>query len=89
MSFRAAQDHKAAGRDTTLSTPSSTRREDTATTNLAVVVLCSLAVVLVFVLVSCVTNYIVVELVLLIVNYIYCGFDDMCMMLLLCEILLL
>jgi hypothetical protein len=85
MSFRAAQDHKAAGRDTTLSTPSSTRREDTATTNLAVVVLCSLAVVLV----SCVTNYIVVELVLLIVNYIYCGFDDMCVMLLLCEILLL
>jgi hypothetical protein len=85
MSFRAAQDHKAAGRDTTLSTPSSTRREDPATTNLAVVVLCSLAVVLV----SCVTNYIVVELVLLIVNYIYCGFDDMCMMLLLCEILLL
>jgi hypothetical protein len=28
MSFRAAQDHKVMGRDTTLSTPSSTRRED-------------------------------------------------------------
>jgi hypothetical protein len=33
MSFKAAQDHnKAVGRDTTLSTPSSTRREDSAAT---------------------------------------------------------
>jgi hypothetical protein len=32
MSFRAAQDHRAAGRDTTLSMASSTRQEDPATT---------------------------------------------------------
>jgi hypothetical protein len=86
MSFRATQDHKVAGRDTTLSMPSSTRREDPVATTRAVVILCSLAIVLV--LVSCVMNYIVVELVLLVVNYIYCGFDDMCVMLLLCEVLL-
>jgi hypothetical protein len=65
MSFRAVQDHNmAAGKDTTLSTPSSTRWE-----NLAATMWCcshsllSLAVVLV--LISLVMNYIVVELVLL------------------------
>jgi amino acid transporter len=69
MSFSAAQDHKAAGRDTTLSTPSSIRREDpTATTLRRSRYLLSFAVVLVFV--SLIMNYIVVELVLLIINYI-------------------
>jgi hypothetical protein len=66
MSFRAAQDHnKAAGRDTTSSTASSTRWKDpAATTWRHSHSLLSLAVVLVLVLVSLVMNYIVVELVL-------------------------
>jgi hypothetical protein len=69
MFFRVAQDHKAAGRDTTLSTPSSTRREDPAATMWRRShSLLSLAIV--SVLVSRVMNYIVVELVLLVVNYI-------------------
>jgi hypothetical protein len=58
-----------AGRDMTLPTPSSTRREDpAATTRHRSRSLLSLAVVLVFV--SLVMNYIVVELVLLVMNYI-------------------
>jgi hypothetical protein len=69
MSFRATQDHKASGRDMTLSTPSSTRREDSvATTRRHCRSLLSLAIVSVFV--SLVMNYIVVKLVLLVVNYI-------------------
>jgi hypothetical protein len=69
MSFREAQDQKAAGRYTTLSTPSSTRWEDlAATTRRRSHSLLSLTVVLVFV--SLVMNYIVVELVLFVVNYI-------------------
>jgi hypothetical protein len=72
MSFRAVHDHnKAASRDSTLLTPSSTRWEDSAATtwrhNRS---LLSLAVV--SILVSLVMNYIVVELILLllVVNYI-------------------
>jgi hypothetical protein len=72
MSFRAAQDHNmAAGRDTTLLTPSSNRREDpVATTRHCSHSLLSLAVVSVSI--SFVMNYIVDELVLflLVVNYI-------------------
>jgi hypothetical protein len=64
VSFRVAHDHKAAGRDTTLSMPSSTRREDpTAMTRHRSHSLLSLAVV--SVLVSLVMNYIVIELILL------------------------
>jgi hypothetical protein len=67
MSFKAAQDHKAVGRDMTLSMPSSTRREDpTATTRHRSRSLLSLVVV--SVLVSLVMNYIVIKLVLLVVN---------------------
>jgi hypothetical protein len=72
MSFRMAQDHnKAAGRDWTLSMPSSTRWEDPmATMRRRSHSLLSLAVV--SILVSLVINYIVVKLVLLllVVNYI-------------------
>jgi 4-hydroxybenzoate polyprenyltransferase len=62
MSFRAAQDHNmAAGRDTTLSTPSSNRREDPVATtwrrNRSL-----LSHVVVLILISLVMNYIVVEL---------------------------
>jgi hypothetical protein len=67
MSFRVAQDHKVTGRDTTLSKPSSTQREDpVAMTRRRSCSLLSLTVVLV--LVSLVMNYIVVKLVLLVVN---------------------
>jgi hypothetical protein len=83
------------GRDTTLSTPSSTRREDPVeTTRCRSRSLLPLAVVSVLVLL--IMNYIVVELVLLMVKYIvdlmiccgqlYCGFDDMCVILMLCYI---
>jgi ABC-type phosphate transport system permease subunit len=69
MSFWAAQDHKAAGGDTTLSTHSCTQREDPAAmTRFHSHSLLSLAIVLIFV--SLVMNYIVAELVLLVVNYI-------------------
>jgi hypothetical protein len=69
MSFRVAQDHKAAGRDTTFSTPSSTRWVDPAvTTRRHSCSLLSLVVVSIFI--SLVMKYIVVELVLLVVNYI-------------------
>jgi hypothetical protein len=95
MSFRTPQDHKAAGRDTTLLTPSSTRQEDPVeTTRRRSRSLLPLAVVSVLVLL--VMNYIVVELILLMVKYIvdlmiccgqlYCGFDDMCVILILCYI---
>jgi hypothetical protein len=67
MSFRAAQDHKAAGRDTTLSKPSSTQSEDLiATTRRHSCSFLPLAIVSVLVLL--VMNYIVVELILLVVN---------------------
>jgi hypothetical protein len=67
MSFMVPQDHKAADRDTTLSTPSSTRWEDpAATTRRRSHCLLSLAVVSVLVLL--VVNYIVVELVLLVLE---------------------
>jgi hypothetical protein len=67
MSFRAAQDHKVASRDMTLSKPSSTQWEDpVATTRCHSCSLLSLAVV--SVLVSLVMNYIVIELILLVVN---------------------
>jgi hypothetical protein len=57
------------GRDMTLSTPSSTRQEDPAAmTWRRSRSLLSLAIVSVFI--SLVMNYIVVELVLLVVNYI-------------------
>jgi hypothetical protein len=94
MSFRAPQDDKEVGRDMTLSTPSSTRWEDP----VAMMQHCSrylLSLVVVSVLVLLVMNYIVVELLLLVVNYImdlmiccgklYCGFDDMCVILMLCH----
>jgi hypothetical protein len=89
MSFRLAQDHNmAAGRDTTLSTPSSTRWEDpVATTWHRSRSLLLLAVV--SVLISLVMNYIVVELVLflLVVNYIVDLM--MCVILVLCVIFVL
>jgi hypothetical protein len=44
MSFRVAQDHKAAGKDTTLSMVSSTRREDLTTTMRCHIVVVSLVV---------------------------------------------
>jgi hypothetical protein len=70
MSFRAAQDHnKVMGRYTTSLTVSSTRREDLeATTWLHSRSLLLFAIV--SVLISRVMNYIVIELVLLVVNYI-------------------
>jgi hypothetical protein len=89
MSFRAAQDHNMiVGRDTTLWTPSSTRREDpVATTRRCSRSLLLLAIDLVLILV--VMNYIVVELVLffLVVNYIMDLM--MCVILVLCVIFVL
>jgi hypothetical protein len=67
VSLRAAQHHKAVGRDTTLSTPSSTGREDpAATTQRCSRSLLSLAIVSAFV--SLVMNYIVIKLVFLVIN---------------------
>jgi hypothetical protein len=67
--FRAAQDDKAAGRDTTLLTPSSTRQDNPAAT-----MWCRsrslFSLDIVSVLVSRVMNYIVVKLVFLVINYI-------------------
>jgi hypothetical protein len=89
MSFRVAQDHnKAASRDTTLSMPSLTRQEDsTATTRRRSCSLLSLAVVSVFV--SFVMNYIVVELVLLLLVINYIVDLMMCVILMMCVTLVL
>jgi hypothetical protein len=89
MSFRAAQDHNiAVGRDTTLLTPSSTRREDpVVTTRRRSRSLLSLAIVLI--LISLVMNDIVVELVLLLLVVNYIVDLIMCVILVMCVIFVL